>query len=146
MHGAFTGLAIYIVAQSGALLWTGARPTPSLAGAAWLAATVIAMLALAWGKLVTGQVLDNRVLRAEARVTLIDAALAAAVLVGVVLNAAFGWWWADPLSGLMIVYYAIRESIGRGGSRRRRRCICIRYTRAKVGRPPWEKQPPLRAA
>jgi divalent metal cation (Fe/Co/Zn/Cd) transporter len=32
--------------------------------------------------------------------------------VGVVLNAAFGWWWADPLSGLMIVYHAIRESIG----------------------------------
>ena len=45
----------------------------------------------------------------EARVTLIDAALAAAVLAGLVLNALLGWWWADPLAGLVIVYYGFRE-------------------------------------
>ena len=45
----------------------------------------------------------------EARVTLVDAYLAAAVLVGVGLNSAFGWWWADPVSGLVIVYYGFRE-------------------------------------
>ena len=45
-----------------------------------------------------------------ARVTLVDAYLAAAVLVGVGLNGAFGWWWADPVSGLMIVYYGFREA------------------------------------
>jgi divalent metal cation (Fe/Co/Zn/Cd) transporter len=45
----------------------------------------------------------------EAWVTLIDAYQAAAVLVGLVLNAAAGWWWADPLAGLVIVYYGIRE-------------------------------------
>jgi divalent metal cation (Fe/Co/Zn/Cd) transporter len=26
-----------------------------------------------------------------------------------VLNAALGWWWADPLAGLVIVYYGLRE-------------------------------------
>jgi divalent metal cation (Fe/Co/Zn/Cd) transporter len=31
------------------------------------------------------------------------------VLVGLVLNALLGWWWADPLSGLVIVYYALKE-------------------------------------
>jgi divalent metal cation (Fe/Co/Zn/Cd) transporter len=45
----------------------------------------------------------------EARVTLIDAYLAAAVLLGLALNALFGWWWANPLAGLVIVYYALRE-------------------------------------
>jgi divalent metal cation (Fe/Co/Zn/Cd) transporter len=49
------------------------------------------------------------VLQTESRVTLIDAALAAAVLVGLVLNAVVGWWWADPLAGLVIVYYGIKE-------------------------------------
>jgi divalent metal cation (Fe/Co/Zn/Cd) transporter len=49
------------------------------------------------------------VLTTEARVTLIDAALAGAVLIGVGLNALFGWWWADPLAGLVIVYYGLKE-------------------------------------
>jgi len=45
----------------------------------------------------------------EAHVTLIDALLAAAVLVGLLLNALAGWWWADPLAGLVIVYYGLKE-------------------------------------
>ena len=36
--------------------------------------------------------------------------LACAVLVGLVLNAALGWWWADPAAGLVIIYYAIKEA------------------------------------
>jgi divalent metal cation (Fe/Co/Zn/Cd) transporter len=67
------------------------------------------MLLLAWGKLVTGRQLGNLVLTTEAHVTLIDAALAGAVLVGIGLNALFGWWWADPLAGLVIVYYGLTE-------------------------------------
>ena len=45
----------------------------------------------------------------EARVTLIDAALAGAVLIGVGLNALLCWWWADPIAGLVIVYYGLTE-------------------------------------
>ena len=78
-------------------------------GIAWLVATLAAMLLLAWGKLITGRQLGNSVLMAEARVTLTDAALAGAVLLGVGLNALFGWWWADPLAGLVIVYYGLKE-------------------------------------
>lgn len=63
-----------------------------------------------WGKLRTGRALGNPVLRTEARVTLIDAYLAAAVLLGLALNAALGWWLADPAAGLVIVYYAAREA------------------------------------
>jgi len=67
-------------------------------------------LGSAAGKAITGKALANPVLRAEGRVTLVDACLATAVLVGLTLNAALGWWWADPLAGLVIVGYAIREA------------------------------------
>ena len=49
-------------------------------------------------------------LRTEARITLIDGGLATAVLVGVVLNAAAGLWWADPLAALVLVFYGGREA------------------------------------
>lgn len=106
---AFFLLALYVLLQSAYVLIAGQRPGTSPSGIAWLAATVVVMLLLAWGKLVTGRRLDNPVLRTEARVTLVDAYLAAAVLVGVVLNGWLGWWWADPVAGLVIVYYGARE-------------------------------------
>ena len=57
-----------------------------------------------------GRALENPVLLTEARVTLIDGILATAVLVGLVLDYAFGWWWADPLAVTCCVYYAAREA------------------------------------
>ena len=48
-------------------------------------------------------------LRTEGRVTLIDGILATAVLAGLALNAAVGWWWADPVAGYVLVYHAARE-------------------------------------
>jgi divalent metal cation (Fe/Co/Zn/Cd) transporter len=68
------------------------------------------MFALAYGKAVTGRAIENPVLTIESRVTVIDALLAGAVLIGLVLNAAAGWWWADPVAGFVIVYYGIREA------------------------------------
>lgn len=55
-----------------------------------------------------GAALDNPVLRTEG-VTLINGLLAAAVLLGLLLNLAVGWWWADPAAGYVLVYYAARE-------------------------------------
>lgn len=107
--GAFFLLALYILAQSAWTLAARTHPLPSPLGLLWLAVTFVVMLLLARGKLVTGRALGNAVLSTEARVTLIDAALAGAVLVGVGLNTAFGWWWADPLAGLVIVYYGVKE-------------------------------------
>jgi divalent metal cation (Fe/Co/Zn/Cd) transporter len=46
----------------------------------------------------------------EGRVTLVDGILAVAVLAGLVLNAVAGWWWADPLAALVIVFFALREA------------------------------------
>jgi divalent metal cation (Fe/Co/Zn/Cd) transporter len=106
---AFIALAIYVAAQAAYTLIAANRPHSSTLGISWTAATSLVMLALAAGKTRTGKALSNRVLQTEGRVTLIDAYLAAAVLLGLVLNAALGWWWADPLAGLIIVYYGLRE-------------------------------------
>ena len=67
------------------------------------------MFALAAGKARTGRALGNPVLQTEGRVTMIDGILAAAVLLGLVLNATLGWWWADPAAGYVLVFYAARE-------------------------------------
>jgi divalent metal cation (Fe/Co/Zn/Cd) transporter len=108
---AFIVLVIYIVAQLLVTLLTGTRPATSVGGIIWIAATLIVMLLLAFGKRLTGQQLKNEVLLTEGRVTLVDAYLAGAVLVGLTLNALFGWWWADPLASLVIIYYGVREAI-----------------------------------
>lgn len=106
---AFFALAIYIFGQSLFTLIVQVHPDESWIGIGWLAATVVVMLALAWGKRRVGQELGNRVLIAESRVTLVDAILAGAVLVGLLLTVLANWWWADPLAGLVVVYYAVRE-------------------------------------
>ncbi|HTK07015.1 MAG TPA: cation transporter [Ktedonobacteraceae bacterium] len=108
---AFLLLVIYILAQLVYTLIAGIHPATSIGGIVWLAVTFIAMLLLAWGKRVTGQKLKNEVLLTEGKVTLVDAYLAGAVLIGLVLNALVGWWWADALASLVIVYYGIREGI-----------------------------------
>ena len=107
---AFVALAVYVTAQAAYTLIGGHHPGHSTLGIVWTAATCVVMLALARGKALTGTALGNPVLQAEGRVTLVDACLAAAVLVGLTLNALAGWWWADPLAGLVIVGYAIREA------------------------------------
>ena len=107
---AFAALVIYVLLQSAYTLATSTRPAPSIGGITWLMLTVAAMLLLAGGKHITGRQLGNPVLMTEARVTLVDAYLAAAVLIGVGLNSTLGWWWADPVSGLVIVYYGFREA------------------------------------
>ncbi len=107
---AFALLSLYIAVQAVVTLTGGSHPQGSVPGAAWLAITVAAMWALAYGKARTGEQLENPVLRTEARVTVIDGALAAAVLLGVALNAAFSWWWADPLSSLVILVYGLLEA------------------------------------
>lgn len=33
------------------------------------------------------------------------------MLIGLVLNSAFGWWWADPIAGLVIAVFALREGL-----------------------------------
>jgi divalent metal cation (Fe/Co/Zn/Cd) transporter len=107
---AFIALAIYLSVQSTAVLVVGFRPHHSPLGIVWTSITAAVMFGLAFGKARTGAALDNPVLRAEGRITMIDGILATAVLLGLLLNALAGWWWADPLAGYVLLYYAIREA------------------------------------
>ena len=106
---AFAALAVYLLVQSTVVLAAGYHPRHSALGIAWTAVTAAVMVALAAGKARTGRALDNPVLTTEGRVTRVDAILAAAVLAGLVLNAAAGWWQADPAAGYVLVCYAGRE-------------------------------------
>jgi divalent metal cation (Fe/Co/Zn/Cd) transporter len=106
---AFAVLAAYLLAQSTVVLATGYHPRHSAPGIVWTALTAVAMFALAVGKARTGKALGNPVLRTEGRVTMIDGILATAVSLGLILNAALDWWWADPAAGYVLVFYAVRE-------------------------------------
>ena len=107
---AFVALAGYLAVQSTVVLVLGFHPRHSPLGIVWTALTAGVMFALAAGKARTGAALENPVLRAEGRITTIDAILATTVFVGLVLNASLGWWWADPAAGYVLLYYAVREA------------------------------------
>jgi divalent metal cation (Fe/Co/Zn/Cd) transporter len=107
---AFVALAAYLAVQSTVVLAVGYRSHHSLLGIIWTALTAAVMFTLAAGKARTGALLNNPVLQTEGRVTTIDATLACVVLAGLVLHTALGWWWADPVAGYVLVFYALREA------------------------------------
>ncbi len=89
---AFLALAAYVTVQSALVLATGFHARNSPTGIVWTALTATVMFALAAGKARTGRALGNPVLMTEGRVTFVDGLLATAVLLGLALNVAFGWW------------------------------------------------------
>jgi divalent metal cation (Fe/Co/Zn/Cd) transporter len=106
---AFAALAAYLLVQSTVVLVSGYHPRHSPLGIMWTALTAVVMFVLAAAKARTGRALGNPVLATESRVTLVDGILAAAVLLGLTVNAGLGWWWADPAAGYVLVSYAVRE-------------------------------------
>lgn len=108
--GAFVALAVYLAVQSSIVLAVGAHPRPSPLGIVWTATTAVVMFSLAAAKWRTGHALANPVLVSEGRVTLVDATLATAVLLGLALNKALGWWWADPVAAYVLVCYGGKEA------------------------------------
>jgi divalent metal cation (Fe/Co/Zn/Cd) transporter len=107
---AFALLAVYILLQTTRTILFKTHPQSSLPGIIWLGITFVVMLSLAYGNHKIGKKIENPVLLTEGKVTLVDAYLAGAVLIGLTLNVLLGWWWADPLAGIVIVYYGIKES------------------------------------
>jgi divalent metal cation (Fe/Co/Zn/Cd) transporter len=78
--------------------------------------SLVIMPFLGWIKLRTARMLGSGALRADAYETIACSWLSLTTLIGLILNAAFGWWWADPVAALAIVPLVIRE--GREGWRR----------------------------
>ena len=105
------GLAVYLVVEAARRLLSQDRPEESVVGIGLMAASLVVMPLLARAKLRTARALDSRALRADAHETIVCAWLSLTTLCGLALNAAFGWWWADPLAALAMVPLVVREGL-----------------------------------
>ena len=102
----FVALAVYIGATSVINLATGAQAEQSLIGVYLALASLIVMPGLAFAQRATGRKLSSNSVVADAKQTLLCCLLSVVLLVGLVANAWFGWWWADPIAALMIAALA----------------------------------------
>lgn len=107
----FFALAAYVFADAGYTLIAASRPESSVAGVAVSAAALLVMPSLSVLKRWTGSALGSRMLQADAAESIFCAYLSGAVLAGLILNAALGWWWADPVAALVIVPLVIKEGM-----------------------------------
>jgi divalent metal cation (Fe/Co/Zn/Cd) transporter len=108
--GTFMALAAYVTVQSVSTLWQLEAPRESRIGIALATASLVIMPLVAWGKLRAAREIGSAALRAEAKETLACSYLSFALLLGLVANAAAGWWWADPAAALAMVPWLIREA------------------------------------
>ena len=107
---AFAVLAAYLLIAAARALWIGEEADSSPFGIAYQAITAAVMFALARAKHRVGNRLDSEPFRAEASMTFLDGCLAIGILVALVLNTAFGWWWADPLAAILVGLVAANEA------------------------------------
>jgi divalent metal cation (Fe/Co/Zn/Cd) transporter len=106
---AFFALAAYVGVRSVIDLLVRSRPEESPVGIGLAIVSLIVMPLLAWKKNRVARELDSRALQADSTQTSICTYLSAFLLVGLVTNALFGWWWADPVAGLAIAAFAAKE-------------------------------------
>jgi divalent metal cation (Fe/Co/Zn/Cd) transporter len=107
----FLLLAAGILVESVRKFISGEHPHSSVVGIVVTVVSLIVMPILARAKRRVGVELDSRAVTADATETTLCVWLSAIVLVGLILNASFGWWWADPLAALGIVYIAAKEGV-----------------------------------
>lgn len=107
--GSFFALAAYVTVEALRTLITGNEPEHSTVGIVLVAVSVVVMPFLSWAQRRAGRELGSASAVADSKQTLLCTYLSAAVLVGLVLNAALGWWWADPLVALGLAVIAVRE-------------------------------------
>jgi divalent metal cation (Fe/Co/Zn/Cd) transporter len=103
-------LAVYVVFDAGQSLLSREVPEASFIGIALAIVSWIVMPLLAGAKRRMAVRIGSRALAADSRQTDICAYLSAILLVGLGLNAAFGWWWADPVGALAMVPFILWES------------------------------------
>ncbi|SDG60789.1 cation diffusion facilitator family transporter [Microbacterium sp. 77mftsu3.1] len=108
---AFFALATYVTVSSATALILRSEPETSPIGIVLTAVSVLVMPFLSLAERRAGRELGSATAVADSRQTLICTYLSAAVLVGLLVNAAFGWWWADAVAGLVIAVFAVREGV-----------------------------------
>jgi len=102
-------LAVYIVGDSALALLTQNRSQPSWWGIGLAIAAAIVMPLLWQGKLRIAKRIGSAALKADAACSVTCAYMSITLLIGLTLNGLLGWWWADPLAALALVYFIVRE-------------------------------------
>ena len=107
---AFGALAVALAFAGTRDLVMARKPDESPWGIAYLAMTALVMFGLAIAKHRLANRLDSAPLRSEATMTFLDGILSTATMTGLALNAALGWWWADPTAALLVAFAAANEA------------------------------------
>jgi divalent metal cation (Fe/Co/Zn/Cd) transporter len=107
--GSFFALAAYVTVEALRTLIGGHQPEQSNVGIVLVSISVVIMPFLSWAQRRAGRELGSASAVADSKQTLLCTYLSAAVLLGLVLNAALGWWWADPVVALGLAAVAVRE-------------------------------------
>jgi len=102
-------LAVYIVGDSAFAFVTRTQPEASWWGVGLALAAAIIMPLLWQGKLRVAKRIGSSALKADAACSVTCAYMSLTLLAGLLLNRLFGWWWADPLAALALVYFLVQE-------------------------------------
>lgn len=105
----FFGLAAFVTVDAIRTLTGTSEAKHSVAGIVLAALSLLIMPALSWAQRRTGRELNSATAVADSKQTLLCTYLSAVLLVGLLVNAWFGWSWADPIAGLAIAGIALRE-------------------------------------
>ena len=105
----FLVLALYVTYESAKKLLLHEHPDESVIGIVLALVSLIVMPWLAIYKKRIAAEINSRALRADALETLACSYLSLTLLIGLGANALFGWWWADPVAALAMVYFLIKE-------------------------------------
>ena len=107
----FLILAAYVAFDAGKSLILREPPEASYVGITLSALSLVVMPLLARAKRRVAAGLNSRAMQADSRQTDICAYLSAILLGGLLLNALFGWWWADPVAALVMVPIIAKEGV-----------------------------------
>ena len=107
----FLALSVYVAFVAISNLLQKHSPAHSIAGIAIACAALVAMPLLSHFKKQIGHQLGSGAMVADARQADFCAYLSAILLIGLILNATVGWWWADPIAALLMTPIIAKEGI-----------------------------------
>jgi divalent metal cation (Fe/Co/Zn/Cd) transporter len=105
----FFALAVYVGYESVSDLLNRKPPERSIPGIILACVSLVVMPLLARAKKKIGKALGSAAMHADARQTDFCVYLSAILLLGLLLNAGLGWWWADPIAALVMVPIIAKE-------------------------------------
>jgi divalent metal cation (Fe/Co/Zn/Cd) transporter len=107
----FLCLAGYIIHESATNLWSKRAPEHSVPGIVLACVSIVVMPLLSRAKRRVGRSLGSRAMHADAKQTELCTYLAGVLLAGLLLNALFGLWWADPAAALVMVPFIAKDGL-----------------------------------